>query len=137
MRRETVPPPHLKYKLTKGFLMQSGAQIVMKHVHIVYLQCIYSLPCSPYTCVPPSDTQTRHTYSHVCGHVTALSVLLSTCSTPPMTICPPCPLSHTARVIRLCLVIADTPSSRTPFPSPSELAEIEKDPTIHVGCLCA
>ena len=34
------PPPHLKYKLTKVFLMQSGAQIVTKHVHIstVYLQ---------------------------------------------------------------------------------------------------
>ena len=65
VRRETVPPPHLKYKLTKGFLMQSGAQIVVKHVHIVYLQCIYSFPCSPYMCVPPSGTQMQHEHSHM------------------------------------------------------------------------
>ena len=45
--------------------MQSGAQIVVKHVHIVYLQCIYSFPCSPYMCVPPSGTQMQHE----CGHV--------------------------------------------------------------------
>ena len=54
------PPPHLKYKLTKVFLMQSGAQIVVKHVHIVYLKCIYSFPCFPYACVPPSGTWTQH-----------------------------------------------------------------------------
>ena len=63
--RGDSPPLHLKYKLTKGFLMQSGAQIVIKHVHIVYLQCIYSLPCSPYTCVLPSCILTRCVYSHM------------------------------------------------------------------------
>ena len=35
------PPPHLKYKLTKVFLMQSGAQIVIKHVHILYVSKVY------------------------------------------------------------------------------------------------
>ena len=45
--------------------MQSGAQIVVKHVHIVYLQCIYSLLCSPYMCVPPSGTRMRHEHGHV------------------------------------------------------------------------
>ena len=45
--------------------MQSVAQIVTKHVHIVYLQCIYSFPCSPYACVPPSGTRTRREHGHV------------------------------------------------------------------------
>ena len=65
VRMETVPPPS-KFQ---AFATQPGPQRALKflyHVHIVYLLCMYSLPCPPFACVPPSGTRTRH----VCGHVT-------------------------------------------------------------------
>ena len=61
------PPPHLKYKLTMWFLMQSGAQIVIKHVLLVYLQCPMLSLC---VCATQWHTNTMQTqsYDHV-GHV--------------------------------------------------------------------
>ena len=77
MRRETVPPPPPKLQ---AFVTQPGPQRALNflyHVHIVYLLCIYSLPCPPFACVPPSGTQMRHGHSHMIASGVVVGTLMS------------------------------------------------------------